>query len=150
MAFYPSGNDPQYLYVADALKVVRFAYRRGDVTAGPAEIVVPGLVKTVGGHSTRTLVFTADNRHMLVSIGASTNVANSMPKTPPQPLADWEAAHGTGAAWGDEFERAAVLQFDLDGSHRTVFATGLRNCAGMAIAPVTGPPLHQQRTRLYR
>jgi len=149
MAFYPSGNDPQYLYVADALKVVRFAYRKGDVVASTAEVVVPDLVKTVGGHSTRTLVFTADGKHMLVSIGASTNVANSMPKTPPQPPADWEAAHGTGAAWGDEFERAAVLQFDPDGGHRTTFATGLRNCAGMAIAPVTGDLLCTNNERDY-
>ena len=38
IAFYPSGSDPKFVYVATPDSVVRFAYRNGDVKAsGPAE-----------------------------------------------------------------------------------------------------------------
>ena len=46
----------------------------------------------------------------------------------------WEAEHGAGAAWGSETDRAAVLVFDPQGGDRRVFASGVRNCVGMAIA----------------
>ena len=149
MAFYPSGPHPRYLYVADALRVVRYAYHDGDLAAGPAEVVVPKLAETVGGHATRTLVFTAGDAHMLVSVGAATNAANDLPPAPPVPLAQWEKLHGAGAAWGGEVERAAVLQFDPDGGHRQPYAQGLRNCVGMAIEPKTGVLLCTNNERDY-
>src|SRR5437588_1789378 len=38
VAFYPPGNDPQFLYVANTDGVIRFPYRNGDLKArGPAE-----------------------------------------------------------------------------------------------------------------
>ena len=42
--------------------------------------------------------------------------------------------------WGPTAEewRADVLAFDADGSHRRIFASGLRNCTAEAIAPATG------------
>jgi glucose/arabinose dehydrogenase len=40
-----------------------------------------------------------------------------------------------GAAWGDETDRAAVLVFDPDGKNRKLFATGIRNCVGLAMQP---------------
>jgi len=46
--------------------------------------------------------------------------------------------HGLGAAWGYETDRADVLAFDPEGKNRRVFATGLRNCVGLAIAPTSG------------
>lgn len=150
MAFYPSDGHPRYLYVAQALSIVRYPYRDGDIVASaPPEVVVPDLAKSVGGHATRTLVFTADDKHMLVSIGAATNVANTMPKAPPVPLTQWEAVHGTGAAWAGELDRAVVLRFDPDGSHRTPYAQGIRNCVGMAIHPVTGDLLCTNNERDY-
>src|SRR5438067_2839388 len=37
IAFYPPGNDPQFLYVTNTDGVIRFPYRNGDVKArGPA------------------------------------------------------------------------------------------------------------------
>src|SRR4029079_2445208 len=50
----------------------------------------------------------------------------------------WDAAHGTGAAWGSEQARADVLSFDPDGGKRRIYATGLRHCTAEAIAPATG------------
>src|SRR6266498_4949138 len=38
IAFYPPGNDPQFLYVANTDGIIRFPYRDGDLKArGPAE-----------------------------------------------------------------------------------------------------------------
>jgi hypothetical protein len=38
IAFYPPGNDPQFLYVANTDGIIRFPYRNGDLKArGPAE-----------------------------------------------------------------------------------------------------------------
>jgi hypothetical protein len=34
LAFYPSGNDPQFLYVANTNGVICFPYRNGDARAG--------------------------------------------------------------------------------------------------------------------
>ena len=42
IAFYPSGNDPQWVYVANTDSVVRFRYRNGDLHANEAaEVIVP-------------------------------------------------------------------------------------------------------------
>jgi glucose/arabinose dehydrogenase len=46
--------------------------------------------------------------------------------------------HGLGSAWGNETDRAAVLVFDPAGRNRRVFASGLRNCVGLALHPMTG------------
>jgi glucose/arabinose dehydrogenase len=43
-----------------------------------------------------------------------------------------------GASWGYETARADVLAFDPDGKNRTLFATGIRNCVGLAVHPSTG------------
>ena len=38
IAFYPPGNDPQFLYVANTDGIIRFPYRNGDLKArGPAQ-----------------------------------------------------------------------------------------------------------------
>jgi hypothetical protein len=50
----------------------------------------------------------------------------------------YEKAHGLGAAWGEEENRAVVRVFDPEGKIVRNYATGLRNCSGMAIQPGTG------------
>jgi glucose/arabinose dehydrogenase len=60
--------------------------------------------------------------------------------TPPGGLEAWIKRHPLGAAWGEETDRAAVLSFDPDGKDRKLFATGIRNCVGLAIQPATGMP----------
>lgn len=139
MAFYPSGSNPRYLYVATLNQVVRLPYRRGELTAGAApQVVVPALTVGTGGHSTRTLAFSADDKLLFVSIGSASNVATGMATAAPMSLADWERKYGVGAAWGDELDRAAVLAFDPEGGSRHTYATGLRNCVGMIVYPATG------------
>jgi hypothetical protein len=139
MAFWPAGDNPQYLYVATVNSVLRFAYRNGDLQArAKPEVIVPHLTDTPGGHTTRTLAFSQDGKTLLLSIGSATNVATEIPAQPPEPLAQWEARHGVGASWGVEADRATVMAFDIDGGNRRTYATGLRNCVGMLVYPGTG------------
>jgi glucose/arabinose dehydrogenase len=139
LAFYPSGEHPQYLYVANVNSVVRYPYSTGDLKArGEPEVVISKLVDTAGGHVTRTLAFSPDDKTLYVSIGSATNYASDIGPKPPEALAKWEADHGVGGAWGVETDRAAVLAFDPDGKNRRVYATGLRNCVGMLVYPGTG------------
>ena len=139
IAFYPNGDNPRWVYVANAESVVRFPYRGSDLkAAGAAEIVVPSLPRGYG-HSTRDIVFTPDNARMLVSVGSASNDGEGMGE-PPRGLQQWIARQPLGAAWGEETDRAAVLAFDPDGKAKKLFATGIRNCVGLAIQPATGVP----------
>lgn len=134
IAFFPNGDNPQWVYVANTGSVVRFPYRSGDVKAsGPPESVVAKLPAGYG-HSTRDIVFTPDNKRMLVSVGSASNDAEGMGQ-PPGGLKAWRTQQPLGAAWGDEKDRAAVLAFDPDGKSQKLFATGIRNCVGLAMQP---------------
>jgi hypothetical protein len=137
IAFYPAGADPQWVYVGNTDAVVRFPYRNGDVAArGPAEVVVPHL--PVGGHSTRDVVFAPDDKTMYVSVGSGSNAGDGLEKLSASALQAWQSDHPLGAAWGYETKRADVLAFDPDGKNRRIFATGIRNCVGMAVAAASG------------
>ena len=135
IAFFPNGDNPQWVYVANTDSVVRFPYKTGDLKASAKpETVVAELPS--GGHSTRNIVFTPDNKRMLISVGSASNVAQGMGS--PGGLPAWIGQHALGESWGDETDRAAVLAFDPDGKNKSVFATGIRNCVGLAIHPTTG------------
>ncbi len=140
MQFYPAGEHPQWLYVAENNQVVRFAYGSGDMKArGAAEVVEPELApKAGGGHFTRNLAFSRDGKRMFVAVGSGSNVAEQMPKKTPEEVKAWEAEHGLGAAWDDETNRADVLVFDVGSkAPGKPFATGIRNCVGLTIQPGT-------------
>jgi len=89
------------------------------------------------GHSTRDIVFTNDNKRMLVSVGSASNAGERMGSAPGG-LKAWIEGHPLGASWGSESNRADVLVFDPDGKNPGVFATGIRNCVGLAVHPRTG------------
>ena len=123
IAFYPAA-DPKFVYIGNATTIQRFAYRSGDLHAsGPAETIVPDIPGyaqlTGGGHWTRDVAFTKDGQRMLVSVGSGSNVddADTHPK---------------------EFHRADVLEFTPEGKFVEVYASGIRNCVGEAINPITG------------
>jgi len=137
IAFYPPGPDPQWVYVANVRSVVRFPYRAGDLKASARpETVVRSLPR--GGHTTRDVVFSKDGQRMFVSVGSAGNNGEGMRKRSAAEIARWEAEHGLGAAWDDDTDRADVLVFDPDGRNGKVFASGLRNCVGLAVHPQTG------------
>ncbi len=134
IGFYPPGPDPHWVYVATTGSVVRFPYRGGDMKASaPAGTVVENL-PSGGGHWTRDLAFSPDGKTMFVSVGSGSNVAEGAP--PPSPA---EIAAGPpGASFGAERDRADVLAFDPEGGNERVYATGIRNCSGLAVQPGTG------------
>jgi glucose/arabinose dehydrogenase len=119
IAFYPPGNDPQWVYVGNTDSVVRFPYRNGDLKAnGPAQHIVD--LPHGQGHWTRDVQFTADGQKMFVAVGSASNVDD--PDTTP-----------------DEKNRADILEFNPDGSDMRVYAYGIRNAGGgLAINPKTG------------
>jgi len=137
IAFYPSA-DPQWVYVASTERVMRFPYRAGDMKASGAAQTIADLPAGYG-HSTRDVVFTKDDKRMLVSVGSAGNVGEALGE-PSGGLSTWIKAHPLGAAWGGETNRAGVLAFDPDGKNLSLFATGIRNCVGLAIQPATGVP----------
>lgn len=137
LAFYPPGPEPRYLYVATTTQVARFPYRNGDLEAsGKPEIIVRSLPG--GGHITRDLAFSRDGATMFVAVGSYSNVAEGLPRLSAPEIEAFEKTHGPGAAWGYETDRAAVLAYDPEGAEKRPFATGLRNCAGLAVEPASG------------
>lgn len=119
IAFYPPGDNPQWIYIGDTDAVVRFPYRDGDLKASaPAQHIVDLPHGT--GHWTRDVRFTADGKKMFVAVGSASNVDD--PDTMP-----------------DEKNRADILEFNPDGSGMRVYAYGIRNAGGgLAINPRTG------------
>jgi len=119
IAFYPAGSDPKWIYVGDTDSVMRFPYRNGDLKANGVPAHVADLPHGEGGHWTRDLVFSADGETLFVAVGSESNVDDP----------DTTAA---------ERYRADILAFDPDGSHMRVYASGIRNPAGLAVDPRTG------------
>jgi glucose/arabinose dehydrogenase len=119
IAFYPPGNDPQFLYVANTDGVIRFPYRNGDLKArGPAEKLGAHLSGGAarlrsGGHWTRDIVFSPDGKKMYVSIGSRSNDSDN----------------------AAEADRARIFEFNSDGSQQKVYAWGIRNAVGIAFRP---------------
>ncbi|MGP8176113.1 MAG: PQQ-dependent sugar dehydrogenase [Terracidiphilus sp.] len=123
IAFYPAGPNPSWVYIGNTDGIVRFPYKNGDITArGPSEHLadLPGGGRLRGGgHWTRDLVFSKDGTKLFASVGSHSNVDDS--DTHPE-----------------EFHRADVLEFTPEGKFIKVYASGLRNCVGEAINPITG------------
>jgi glucose/arabinose dehydrogenase len=118
LAFYPA-NNPQWLYVGNTDSVVRFAYKSGDMVAsGKPEVLVNDLPKN-GNHWTRDIVFSKDGKKMFVAVGSNSNV-------------DDPDTHKS------EFHRASVLEFTPEGKFTKVYASGIRNPAGLGMNPTTG------------
>ena len=140
IAFYPPGNHPQWIYVANNNSIVRFPYRGGDLKAsGTAQVIVPRLTESHGGHSTRDVAFSLDGKRMFITVGSGSNVADGMSKKNPEEVARWDAEHGRGAGWDAETNRADILVTDPEGhAPLHTFATGIRNGAGIAVDPDTG------------
>jgi glucose/arabinose dehydrogenase len=134
IAFFPSGNHPEWVYVANTDSVVRFPYHTGDVKASMKPETIVAELPHGSGHSSRDLVFSKDDRRMFVSVGSLSNDAEGMAK----PTSASQDQGALGASWGSETDRATVLAFDPDGKNRSVFATGIRNCVGLAVHPASG------------
>ena len=141
IAFYPLGPNPEWVYIANSDSVVRYRYKSGNLTAtGKPEKIVERIPWV--HHWTRDIVFSPDGKRLLLSVGSGSNVALDMF---PEPLIKgglqaWIKTHPPGATWDTEERRANVLSFDPDGKNEKIVATGLRNCAGIAVQPATVSP----------
>lgn len=140
ISFQPAGNNPQWVYVAETNRVVRYPYSVGDTVAkGVPEVIVPQLSPVGGGHYTRDIAFSRDGKRMFVSVGSQSNVAEDLADKSAAELKAWEAQHGVGAAWGQEENRAGVQVFEVGSSQPGhMFANGIRNCVGLTMQPATG------------
>ena len=135
IAFHPP-RAPKHVYVGAANQVVRYPYRGGDRKAtGPAKVIIGDI--STSRHWTRDLEVSRDGKRLFVSIGSASNVAAKMPEKTREEIRAYEKTHGVGAAWGEEENRAVVRVFDPEGKPVRNYATGLRNCSGMAIQPGT-------------
>lgn len=137
LSLQPAGANPQWLYVAESNRVVRYPYQVGQVVAaGVPEIVVAQLSPAGGGHFTRDIAFSRNGRRMYVAIGSQSNVPEDMPAKTPAEIRAWEKVHGLGAAWGAEENRAAVRVYDVKNPAKVrTFATGIRNCVALVRHP---------------
>jgi glucose/arabinose dehydrogenase len=136
IAFQPPG-DPRYVYVAAANQVVRYPYRSGEgKPAGRAEVIVDNI--PTERHFTRDLAVSRDGKRLFLSVGSASNLGvGGMPDMPLEKIRQHEKTHGLGAAWGKEENRAVVRVFDPEGKTVRNYATGLRNCSGLAMQPGT-------------
>jgi glucose/arabinose dehydrogenase len=101
-----------YLYVGNTASLVRYKYSTGDLQAqGQPEKL---LDLPAGGHSTRNIIFNRAGTKMYVAVGSQSN--NNA---------------------GEDCRRAAVLEFNPDGTGYRVFASGIRNPVGLALQPGT-------------
>jgi glucose/arabinose dehydrogenase len=121
--FYPAGPNPKWVYIGNTDSVVRFPYQNGDLKArGPAQKLadLPGGGRLRGGgHWTRDIAFSKDGERMFVSVGSHSNDDDS--DTHPE-----------------EHDRADVLEFTPEGKFVKIYASGIRNCVGEEINPITG------------
>jgi glucose/arabinose dehydrogenase/mono/diheme cytochrome c family protein len=119
LAFYPTGPDPQWLYVGNTPEIVRFPYHNGDLKATGSPQHIADLPST-GGHWTRALAFSQDGKKLFVAVGSASNVDD--PDTHPA-----------------EKNRADILACDPANCTLSVYAYGIRNAGGgIAINPQDG------------
>jgi glucose/arabinose dehydrogenase len=101
-----------YLYVGNTASLVRYRYANGDLKAQGEPEKLMNL--PAGGHSTRNIIFNRAGNKMYVAVGSQSN--NDA---------------------GEDCRRAAILEFNPDGSGYRVYASGIRNPVGLALQPGT-------------
>lgn len=108
------------LYVGNTDAVVRFSYTEGATRVSGAPETVLELPYREGdnGHWTRNLIANPEGTKLYVAVGSVSNVGDD----------------GMAVEEG----RAAIWEFNPDGSEARIFASGLRNPVGMDWNPVTG------------
>ncbi|MCM8731917.1 PQQ-dependent sugar dehydrogenase [Hephaestia sp. GCM10023244] len=105
------------LYVANTDALLRFPYQAGQtrITAKPEKIMaLPG----GGNHWARNVVAAPDGKHLYVTVGSSSNIAEN----------------GLDA----EQNRAAIIEVNPESKDWRLYATGLRNPNGVDFDPATG------------
>jgi glucose/arabinose dehydrogenase len=122
IVFHTIGSTT-YVYITETNQVNRFIYRSGDTTAHDRQIVVANLPDSstpeLGGrygHELKNIVLDSHDK-LYISIASTCNACVS--DTQSDPL------------------RAAIYQYNADGSDGHLFARGLRNAEGLDMLPGT-------------
>ena len=103
-------------YVGNTDGVVAFPYKSGETRIAGKGRRLNDLKP--GGHWTRSLLLSPDQRKLYIGVGSQTNIGDA----------------GMAAEEG----RAAIHELDLESGKTRIFASGLRNPVGMAWEPTTG------------
>ncbi len=99
-----------YFYVGNTDSIVRFKYEIGATKVeGAAEKLID---LPTGGHWTRTILFSKDGKKMYIAVGSASNVNAGEPAI-----------------------RAAINEYNPDGTGHRIFAAGIRNPVGLAWNP---------------
>jgi len=107
------------LYIANTDALVKVPYHTGDTHASSAPVRVAALPGgTINHHWTKSLVASRDGKHLYVGVGSNSNAGEN--------------------GIDQEKNRAAILEIDPGSGASRVFASGLRNPAGLAFEPETG------------
>lgn len=112
-----------YVYISETNQINRFIYRTGDTVEHNRQIVVAGLPDSSSpelhgayGHELKNIALDSHDK-LYVSIGSTCNACVSDTQSNPK--------------------RAAIYQYNADGSHGRLYAQGLRNAEGLAFLPGT-------------
>ena len=104
-----------YCYIGNTDAVLRYPYKKGQTELGDKFETITELPgQGYHGHWTRNVRVAPDGKHLYATVGSNSNVD------------------------AEEPPRASVLQMNLDGSERKVYAFGLRNPVGLDFEPTTG------------
>jgi glucose/arabinose dehydrogenase len=101
-----------YLYVGYTDCLVRYRYSPGDTAPQGAPERLADF--PTGGHSTRNVIFNRAGTKMYVAVGSASNNDD-----------------------GEDERRAAINEYNPDGTGHRVFASGIRNPVGLALQPGT-------------
>lgn len=103
-----------YLYVAEAMSIKRYAFDKAKGTAGKGEEVV-SLAGFDKGHWTRSIAFSPKGDKLYVGVGS-----------------------GSNASPDSDERRATILECNPDGKACAIFAAGIRNPTQINFRPGTG------------
>jgi glucose/arabinose dehydrogenase len=102
-----------YIYIGNTDAVIRFPYKAGQTKAeGTPEKIADLPGKGYREHWTRNILFSRDGKKMYVTVGSESNVS-----VEPEPM------------------RAAIVEFNPDGTGKRIYASGTRNPIGLAWLP---------------
>ncbi len=124
IAFYPAGPNPKWVYIGNTDSVVRFPYQNGGYEGARAGGEAGGFA----GWRTAARGRALDAGHRVLEgrdNGCSCRVGS-------------HSNDDDSDTHPEEFHRANVLEFTPEGKFVKVYASGIRNCVGEAINPITG------------
>ena len=124
LAFYPLGPNPKWVYIGNTDSVVQFPYKNGDLKAtGPSQVLSPICP------AADACAAAATGRAMSSSPRTASACSSRSARTPTSTIR---------TRIPSEFHRADVLEFTPEGKFVKIYASGIRNCVGEAINPITG------------